>query len=199
MSVENKDEVETPIFQFPNLQLEKIENDVKEWKNELKEMFIKKGTTENLITELYQVLERSNCWNVKPEENPEQDLSMLIYNKLKDDIKPVKDLIKEQIQSIMENNQDLKYKMKKKVKKHIESIKDHIELESNQDVIKEQMNKLELLLVQNKKEKKTKPKKKPPPPQNEIDLSDDFESCGQVNSRGKPCLRRKVTCPYHNK
>lgn len=195
---EKEDEFETPIFQFPNLQMNKIENDIKSWKKELKDSFIKKGFYENLNNELYQVLERSNCWNVKPEEASDNNLGLLIYNKLKDDTGPVKDLIKEQIQNLLETNQDLRNKMKKKIKKHIESISNDLELENDPEIIKEKMKNFETLITENKKDKKVKTKKKQPP--QEVEVNDEvFITCGQVNSRGKPCLRRRGTCPYHNK
>jgi hypothetical protein len=32
----------------------------------------------------------------------------------------------------------------------------------------------------------------------QLSSEENFIVCGRVNSRGKPCLRRKGTCPYHN-
>jgi hypothetical protein len=62
---------------------------------------------------------------------------------------------------------------------------------------------------QNQRERKKKAKRTAPPttsaptekkPKVEVQLSseENFIVCGRVNSRGKPCLRRKGTCPYHN-
>jgi hypothetical protein len=179
-------------FDEINLSAE-LEETIKKWKDDVKQRLTQKGILEKLTTDVGHVIERTNCLSPNPDSNV--DISFAVYQQLYQEIQTsVHTSLSRDITQQIESDDVLKQTIRSTVLNSLDKNKDKYGLETNQEKIKTQMSTLESSFTENKKEKKTKKRKI----EEVIPDDEPFITCGIVNSRGRPCMRRQGTCPYHS-
>eukprot|EP01080_Neovahlkampfia_damariscottae_P004190 gene4190-7500_t len=211
-----KEEEETPKkiekkqtgpIELPNIK-ERITTDMEEkifqFKKNLKEKIKKEGKLEEIENEIYQYFEKPNLLNVK--DKSEEERSKIIYDKLKNEIfENICSNFQHQLKYIFKEE---KVNFKKEVYEYLESQEYKLLDETEKiDEFNERLN--EFLNSHQKEKRKRAPSKKsdqitntePKKKKIQVDLEEGDENfivCGHSNSRGKPCMRRKGSCPYHS-
>ena len=169
-----------------------LADSIAKWKNDIISKLNQKGVLEKLVTDVSHVLERTQ--SISPNPNNDVNISYQTYKTLYQEIQGSVHLsLSRDINQIVDTDEKLRNSMKSEITEFLNSNKDVYQLETDNETIRQNLTSLESTFSENKKDKKPKKRRV-----EEIPDDEPFITCGRVNSRGRPCMRRQGTCPYHS-